>query len=107
MENKVIRLWKIKTSKIELMDITKAWIALSLAFAFVYSGISILNGTFAKITSFSFLLIFIISFFTAGLGFLLHELAHKFVAQKYGCQAEFRAFDQMLYLAVGLALLMG
>ena len=42
-----------------------------------------------------------------GLGFLLHQLAHKFVAQKYGCVAEFRAFDQMLYLAVGLAFFVG
>ena len=107
MENKIIRLGKIKTSKIELIDITKAWIALSLAFAFVYSGITLLDGTFSKIFSTSFLLIMLISFFTAGLGFLLHELAHKFVAQKYGCLAEFRAFDQMLYLAVGLAILTG
>src|SRR3989344_7854706 len=107
MENKIIRLGKIKTSKIELIDITKAWVALSLAFAFVYSGITLLDGTFSKIFSTSFLLIMLISFFTAGLGFLLHELAHKFVAQKYGCLAEFRAFDQMLYLAVGLAVLTG
>ena len=41
------------------------------------------------------------------IGFLFHELAHKFVAQKYGCVAEFRAFDQMLYLAVGLAVAIG
>ena len=45
--------------------------------------------------------------FTAGLGFVLHELAHKFVAQHYGCIAEFRAFDKMLYLAVGLAAVIG
>jgi len=51
--------------------------------------------------------VFIISLFTAGLGFLLHELAHKFVARRYGCLAEFRAFDQMLYLAVGLAAFIG
>ena len=38
---------------------------------------------------------------------MLHELAHKFVAQKYGCVAEFRAFDQMLMLALGLAVLIG
>ena len=34
------------------------------------------------------------------MAFLLHELGHKLVAQKYGCQAEFRSFDQMLILAV-------
>ena len=37
-----------------------------------------------------------------GSGFLFHELAHKFVAQKYNYFAEFRSFDQML----GIALLM-
>ncbi len=52
-------------------------------------------------------MMFLISLFTAGIGFLLHELAHKFAAQHYGCVAEFRAFDQMLYIAVGLAALVG
>ena len=50
---------------------------------------------------------FLISLFTAGIGFLLHELAHKFVAQYYGCEAEFRSMDQMLYFAVGLSLFVG
>ena len=50
---------------------------------------------------------FIVALFTAGLGFLLHELSHKFVAQHYGCTAEFRAWDQYLYLAVGLAVVVG
>ncbi|HLD72301.1 MAG TPA: metalloprotease [Candidatus Nanoarchaeia archaeon] len=102
-----IKLGKINTSKIELIDITKAWLAISLAFALVYSGASLLGGDVVKIFSVNFLLIFLVSLFTAGLGFLLHELAHKFSAQHYGCTAEFRAFDQMLYLAVGLAALVG
>ncbi|MBI2141311.1 hypothetical protein HYU16_02705 [Candidatus Woesearchaeota archaeon] len=34
-----------------------------------------------------------------GVGFLLHELMHKYFAQKYGCRAEFRAFDFMLLIA--------
>ncbi len=97
----------IKTSTKELVDISKAWVALSLAFAFIFSGVTLFSGGITNIFSLSFLITFIISLFTAGLGFLLHELGHKFVAQKYGCNAEFRAFDQMLYLAVGLAVLMG
>ena len=104
---KIIRIGKIKTSKIELVDIAKAWLAISLAFALVFSGIQLLNGTISKVFSSTFLVMFLISLFTAGLGFLLHELAHKFSAQHYGCVAEFRAFDQMLYLAVGLAALAG
>jgi len=105
--NKIIKLGKIRTSKVELVDITKSWLALSLAFAFVYSGISLVRGNISGIFSTTFLQLFIVSLFTAGLGFLLHELSHKFVAQKYGCVAEFRAFDQMLYLAVGLAVFIG
>tara|TARA_Y100000310_G_scaffold315042_1_gene365145 strand:- start:806 stop:1462 length:657 start_codon:yes stop_codon:yes gene_type:complete len=104
---KTIRLGKIKTSKLELIDIAKAWLAISIAFALVFSGIRLLNGTISNIFTISFGVMFLISLFTAGIGFLLHELAHKFAAQYYGCTAEFRAFDQMLYIAVGLAALAG
>ncbi|MDP3734442.1 MAG: hypothetical protein Q8R37_04365 [Nanoarchaeota archaeon] len=100
---------KIRTSRTELIDITKAWLALSLAFTFAFSGMSILSGRFSIGTLFSipFLIFFVISLLTAGIGFLFHELGHKFVAQRYGCAAEFRAFDQMLYIAVGLAIVVG
>ncbi len=107
MSYRTVKLAGVKTSRTEIVDIVKAWLALSFAFAFVYSGISLMRGNFVSLVSPQFLLIFVISLFTAGLGFLLHELAHKFVAQKYGCVAEFRAFDQMLYLAIGLAILIG
>jgi len=90
-----------------LVDISKAWLVLSLAFAFVYSGINLLRGNVFSLFSTQFVILFLVSAVTAGLGFLLHELAHKFVAQKYGCTAEFRAFDQMLYLALGLAVFVG
>ena len=105
--NRMITLGKIKTSKNELVDITKAWLVLSLAFALVFSGITLMNGRVSQIFSLQFLILFLISLFTAGLGFLLHELGHKIAAQRYGCQAEFRAFDQMLYMALGLAFLVG
>ncbi len=107
--HQTIKIWRIKTSKRELLDLTKAWIAISLAFAFVYSGIKILGGSFSltDIFSLEFLRIFGMSLLTAGVGFLFHEMAHKFTAQHYNCVAEFRAFDQMLYLAVGLAFFLG
>src|SRR3989338_6112404 len=50
--------------------------------------------------SLNFYTSFIIASLTVGTGFLLHELGHKFVAQKYGCFAEFRAFNQFLILAI-------
>jgi Zn-dependent protease len=105
--HQTIKIGKIKTSKKELVDITKSWLALSLAFALAFSGTSLINGTITNVFSLTFAVMFLISLFTAGIGFLFHELAHKFSAQHYGCIAEFRAFDQMLYIAVGLAALVG
>jgi Zn-dependent protease len=104
---KTIKLGKIKTSKLELVDIAKAWLAISIAFAFVLTNTSLINGTISNVFSLQFVIYFLIALFTAGIGFLFHELAHKFAAQKFGCVAEFRAFDQMLYIAVGLAVFIG
>ncbi|MBT4446276.1 hypothetical protein HOA92_03380 [archaeon] len=106
--SKPLKIGPIKTSKTELIDIAKGWTALSFAFALLYSGTYLLGGqSFTNIFTINFFFIFLVSMFTAGLGFVLHELAHKFVAQHYGCLAEFRAFDRMLYLAVGLAAVVG
>jgi len=81
-----------KTSKQEIHDLIQAWILLSLAFAILLSG-----GAF-----FSSIMItkFILAALTVGVGFLFHELAHKVMAQRYGCFAEFRASIQMLVLAI-------
>ncbi|MBT4652309.1 MAG: peptidase M50 [Candidatus Pacebacteria bacterium] len=82
---------KIKFSKIELRDLAKAWLIISIAFAIVLSG-GVL-GTF-------FIANVILSAVTVGVGFLLHEMGHKIVAQRYGCFAEFRADNFMLLVAV-------
>jgi Zn-dependent protease len=81
----------IKTSQKELLDLAKAWLILGLAFAIVMHGFSFDIGL---------LIAFGIALLTIGVGFLFHELAHKFFAQKYGCFAEFRSFDKMLFLAL-------
>jgi len=78
-------------SGIELRDLAKAWIVISLAFAIVLVGFSF---------SLRFLLGVLLAGFTVGTAFLLHELGHKVVAQRYGCFAEFRSFDQMLLLCL-------
>ena len=61
MMNKTIKIGKINTSKVELVDIAKAWLAISLAFAFVYSGASLFSGGINKIFSPGFLVMFLIS----------------------------------------------
>ena len=95
MNNKSIKIGFINTSKQELVDLLKGWFAISLAFTIMFVG-----GL--KIDT-QFFYIFIISAITAGMGFLLHELAHKVTAQRYGCFAEFRAFNTMLFLAIVFA----
>tara|TARA_Y100000034_G_scaffold87295_1_gene104690 strand:+ start:4203 stop:4799 length:597 start_codon:yes stop_codon:yes gene_type:complete len=88
----------MKFTNDEIKDLFFAWLMISLAFAILFSGISSL---------FSNPIIFIISLgmalFTSGIGFLLHELMHKYVAQSYGFYAEFKAFYNMLFLAVAFS----
>ena len=79
----------LSTSNKELKDLGKAWLAISLAFGIVLGGLNI-----------KFLTSFLIAAVAVGLGFLLHELSHKYFAQRYGYKAEFRSFDEMLFLAV-------
>lgn len=86
-----IQLGSINTSRKELIDIIKAWAAISLAFAILLGGSTL---------SFNLISLFTIAGLSVGFGFIAHELAHKVVAQHYGCKAEFRSFDQMLILAV-------
>ena len=87
---KQIYIGKINTSEAEIRDLIKAWIAVSIAFSMIMRGLAGL----------SFYQVFIVAAITVGTGFLLHELGHKLVAQRYGCFAEFRSFDQMLLLAI-------
>lgn len=86
----------MKFSQKETKDLTLAGIMISLAFAIL------LGGGFSVLTG-GFFTIFIIAFFTAGIGFLLHELMHKYVAQRYHLWAEFRANYKMLWFAIAFA----
>lgn len=47
----------------------------------------------------------IIVAFGVGTGFLLHELAHKFTAQRYGYAADYEASPVGLLLAIGLSII--
>ncbi len=86
----------IKFSEKELIDLLWAWAALSFAFA-------VLLGGGARGLGQGFALRLILAAVTVGVAFLFHELAHKFMAQKYGYWAEFRRFDFGLILAVALS----
>ncbi len=83
----------------ELTDLLISWISLSAAFAFVFSdgGLSV--------TSFGSALA--IAALAVGTGFLMHELAHKYVAIHFGAKAEYRAWNLGLMIALGVAIFAG
>ncbi|WP_136589200.1 zinc metalloprotease [Salinigranum halophilum] len=86
----------------ELRDLAIAWVALGVAFAVFFAGGG--SGLVSLLSRGGFAAAVVVSLLTAGLGFLIHELAHKVVAVRFGQVAEFRADYGMLFLAVVSAL---
>jgi Zn-dependent protease len=90
-----------RISRKERLDLLIAWAAISLAFALIFIRDSVRVDPVIA-------LIFIgVSFVTVGIGFVAHEMAHKFTAMRYGYWAEFRKDNMMLLVAVALAALVG
>ncbi|NVO67228.1 zinc metalloprotease [Methanofollis tationis] len=83
----------------ERRDLLIAWAAIAVAFSLLY-----VRGTF---NPGAFVLFFAVSLLTVGVGFVFHELAHKFAAMHFGYWAEFRKDNTMLIVAVILAALAG
>ena len=79
------------------IELLKAWIGTSLGF-----GIYIVGG---QIFNPSFMYALTIAALTCGIGFLLHELAHRIVARHFGAEAHFVANNGWLLLSVGIAFL--
>jgi Zn-dependent protease len=82
----------------ELLDLLIAYIVLTIAFGIVFSG-GVLGGSIDSLKADNF----IISAIGVGTGFILHELAHKFTAQRFGYQAAFKADMNGLFLTVIMA----
>ena len=96
------RIGSLYFSGVELRDLLVAWLALGVAFTFFFVG-----GTagFDRLLAAGVVLPLLVSLLTAGVAFLLHEVAHKVVAVRYDQVAEFRADNSMLFLAVMSSLL--
>ena len=79
-----------RSGRIEIQNLLIAWLVLSFCFSlrFFWGALSF------------FPQIFIISLSTAGIGFIIHELMHKFSAQRYGHWAEFRVWPLGLVMAL-------
>jgi Zn-dependent protease len=88
----------------EIRDLVVAWLALGVAFA-IFLNRGLLDAALAGVVPPGELLTaLVIALLTAGLGFLLHELAHKVVAVRFGQIAGFQADYGMLFLTVVSAL---
>ena len=82
----------------EVRDILISMLVIAVIFAYLINGRNINENLIVLVPA---LLI------SVGLGFVLHELAHKFVAVRYGFFAEFKMWLEGLILALAMAFLIG
>jgi len=95
----------MRFSSTEIFQLLVAIAALTLAFTLALgNGVGgIADRVRASVPA--FLLLLGVSFVAVMTGFILHELAHKVVAQRYGCLAEFRYFPVGLLMGIVTAAL--
>ncbi|RMF89933.1 MAG: site-2 protease family protein, partial [Methanobacteriota archaeon] len=79
----------MRFSRTELNHIVVALFVITLALT-LHFGLPLLSG-------------FITMLITFGIAFIAHELAHKYVAQRYGFWAEFRYWETGLLLGLFMA----
>jgi Zn-dependent protease len=98
-----------RISRKERNDLIIAWFAISVAFSLAFTGgVGVFMGDSLQQTTLGIYLVYLVlSMVTVGIGFVLHELAHKFSAMHFGYWAEFRKDNLMLVVAVTLAALVG
>ena len=80
----------VKFTAREIRDIIISLLVISLAFDYIITG----RNLDATIANFGYMVVVV------GFGFVLHELAHKFTAIRYGYWAEYRMWFQGLILAL-------
>jgi len=97
-----------KITPFEAKDLVISWLALAIAFTVGAMGLINLFMTGFKGFNILFVLIyFLVALIAVGLSFILHELAHKFTAIRYGFWSEFRKNNSMLVISVALAAILG
>ncbi len=79
-----------KFTKREILDLVASWLTISAAFSIVLSELNVL----------AFVAVFPLSLVVVGTGFVFHELAHRFAANRYGAHAEYRAWNTGLWIAM-------
>lgn len=116
-KNSLYKFGKYSFSKTEIIHLIVAFVMILLTIIMYQLGF---NVVIKIIGTSHFWYLFLIYFITIGLGFILHELAHKLVAQNYGFLSEFRAdftmlgfmfilslFSPFILLAPGAVLILG
>ncbi len=95
-------------SKTEIRDLTISLAAFSLGLSFMFNG-GILGGMLelGPALLLTIPIYFLLGLVAFGPAFIVHELAHKFVARHYGCWAEFRADPNGLRTGVLIAFFIG
>ena len=95
---------ELQFSQRELRDLAIAWLALGVAFTLLLERELVaaldLGGDIGGLNPTVVAQTLMISLLTVGVGFLLHEIAHKVVAVRFGQVAAFRADYRMLGFAV-------
>jgi Zn-dependent protease len=80
----------VKFTATEIRDLIISLIVISFAFALLISGGSLSNAV----------ILVPITLVVVGLGFIFHELSHKFVAIRYGYWAEYKMWIEGLVLCL-------
>jgi len=96
-----------KLSRREEFDLVAAWVVVSISFAIIKLAPNGFLGPVYPVSPMIALTYLVIAFFTVGIGLVLHELAHKFTAIRYGFWAEFRKSNVMLVTSLVLAAAVG
>lgn len=84
----------------ELKELLISALVIGFVFAWIMRKHPIFSGA-------SFFIVFIVMLIAVGAAFIFHELAHKFMAQRYGCWAEYRMWETGLIIAFFLAVTIG
>lgn len=92
-------------SRTEARHIIVAWLALGLAFSISYASATATGAVILRAGLAFALSYFGVMLLVVGSGFVLHELSHKFAAERYGYWAEFRLWPLGVLLALATSFL--
>ncbi len=91
-------------SKMAFSDYEKEQLRESIGFLTLAFALALSNGLLVVMDDPSILITTLpLAFAAVMTGFLLHELAHKWMAQQYGCWAEYRGNKNGLYFALAMS----